>query len=357
MSIRTLVVDDSAVVRRILTDHLGRVPGIEVVATAPDPYIARDKIVALNPDVVTLDLEMPRMDGLTFLRKLMRYHPIPVVVVSSLTPKGSEMALEALEAGAVDVLCKPGTSLTVGEMTAELTDRIRVAARARVRRTPPVGEPTVRPTLSLTHTTNLVVAMGASTGGTRALQEVLSSLPSNTPGTLVVQHMPEQFTRSFSRRLDSLCAPSVSEARDGDTVAPGKVLIAPGNKHMVLRRSGAVYHVQVKQGPLVCSHRPSVDVLFKSVAQYAGSNAIGVIMTGMGRDGAAGLKSMRDAGAVTFAQDEESSVVFGMPREAIALRAASEVLPLERIAGGIVRAAGRHRETPASGPTHYQTVG
>ncbi|HLP42175.1 MAG TPA: chemotaxis response regulator protein-glutamate methylesterase, partial [Fibrobacteria bacterium] len=317
---RVLVVDDSAMVRDVFTRELARDPAIEVLGTAPDPYVARDKIVQLKPDVVTLDIEMPRMDGITFLRKLMRHFPLPVVIVSSLTPKGGNLALEALDAGAVDVMCKPGAAYAVGDMAVELREKVKAAARVRVTRreeeaAAPTGAPPTR--LSLARTTHAVVAIGASTGGTQALQSVLTALPANSPGIVIVQHMPEHFTRSFANRLNGLCAMEVKEAEDNDTVTPGRVLIAPGNRHMLLQRSGAVYHVTVKDGPLVSRHRPSVDVLFKSTARFAGANAVGVILTGMGNDGAAGMKEMRDAGAETVAQDEASCVVFGMPKEAI----------------------------------------
>jgi len=330
---RVLVVDDSAVVREIFMRELSRDPDIEVVGAAPDPFVARDKIVNLKPDVVTLDIEMPRMDGITFLRKLMQYHPLPVIIVSSLTPQGGRLALEALEAGAVEVMNKPGTSYTVGDMSVELIDKIKAAALAkvRVRRNAAVSSYTPKPLQALARTTNKVLAIGASTGGTQAIQKVLSAMPLNAPGTVIVQHMPEHFTRSFAERLDEICAVHVKEAEDGDTVVPGKVLIAPGNYHMLLNRSGANYYVQIRSGPLVSRHRPSVDVLFKSVARYAGGNAVGVIMTGMGGDGAEGLLEMRINGAATIAQDEASCVVFGMPREAIALNAADHVVPLDRI--------------------------
>jgi two-component system chemotaxis response regulator CheB len=331
--IRVLIVDDSAVVREILTSELARDPGIEVVGSAPDAYVARDKIVMLKPDVVTLDIEMPGMDGLTFLRKLMRHHPIPVIVVSSLTPEGGEMALEALDAGAVEVICKPGPASAVGEMSLELTDKIRAAARAkvseRVERTRVTGSPVER--LTLARATDRIVAIGASTGGVQALQRVLTVLPSNAPGILVVQHMPEHFTRSLAGRLNSQCAMTVKEAEDGDAVEPGKALIAPGNYHMLLRRSGLGYAARIKTGPLVSRHRPSVDVLFKSVARVAGPRAIGVIMTGMGDDGAEGLKEMRESGAETIAQDEQSCVVFGMPKAAIERNAVHYTLPLDSI--------------------------
>lgn len=340
--IRVLIVDDSAVVRKIFTDELSRDPQVEVVGTAPDPYIARDKIVELKPDVITLDIEMPRMDGVTFLRKLMKYHPLPVIIVSSLTPKGGELALEALDAGAVDVMCKPGSAYTVGDMSVELTDKIKAAARVDViqrRETKPRPAIKERPRLSLTQTTHKVVVIGASTGGTEALTEVLTAMPANAPGIVIVQHMPEFFTRSFADRLNGLCAIEVKEAEDGDRVFPGRAIIAPGNYHMLLTRSGAVYQVRVKSGPLISRHRPSVDVLFKSVARYAGKNAVGVIMTGMGNDGADGMKEMHDNGAVTIAQDETSCIVFGMPKEAIARGGVDHVVPLHRIAHTLLQYA------------------
>ncbi len=333
MSIRVLVVDDSAIVRQIFSRELEKDPEIEVVGVAPDPYVARDLIVELEPDVLTLDIEMPRMDGITFLRKLMRYHPVPVVIVSSLTPKGSELALEALDAGAVDVLCKPGSSYTVGDAAVALIEKVKAAARVDLSRVSRLRAAAQEPSRreSLTRTTHKIVAIGASTGGTQALQSVLTAMPANAPGTLIVQHMPELFTRSFAERLNSMCAMGVKEAEDGDTVLPGHAYIAPGNYHMVLRRSGAVYEIEVKQGPLVSQHRPSVDVLFRSVARYAGKNAVGVIMTGMGRDGAQGLKEMKDNGAITIGQDEASSVVYGMPKEAALLGAVDHVASLKDI--------------------------
>lgn len=342
--IRVLIVDDSAIVRKIFTQELSKYPDIEVVATAPDPYVARDKIVALKPDVITLDIEMPRMDGLTFLRKLMKYHPIPTIVVSSLTPKNSAMALEALEAGAVEVLAKPGGSYSVGDMSVQLVEKIRAAARARLltRTQPEVTgssvEATVQPPkLSLTQTTHKVIAMGASTGGTEALKTVLMQMPPMSPGIVIVQHMPPKFTKAFAERLNDLCQITVKEAQNNDAVIPGVALIAPGNYHMVLKRSGARYYVEIKEGPLVCYQRPSVDVLFHSVARCAGANAIGVIMTGMGRDGASGLLEMKKAGAKTIAQDEQSCVVFGMPKEAIKIGAVDVVAPLNDIPRVIIK--------------------
>lgn len=336
-SIRVLVVDDSAIVRKVFTEELSREPGIEVVGTAPDPYVARDRIVHLKPDVVTLDIEMPRMDGLTFLRKLMHYYPLPVIIVSSLTPRGSELALEALASGALEVISKPTSAYSVGDMSVQLAEKIRAVAGVQVNRrfSESGGEQKkmVHPApLALRVTTHKMIAIGASTGGTEALREVLIRMPANAPGILVVQHMPARFTTAFAKRLDDLCTISVKEAEDGDAVTPGQALIAPGNFHMLLRRSGARYYVQVKSGPLIHHQRPAVDVLFDSVASYAGANALGVILTGMGADGAAGMKKMRDAGARTLAQDEKSCVVFGMPREAIRMGGAEYVLPLDQIA-------------------------
>ncbi|MFC1734483.1 chemotaxis response regulator protein-glutamate methylesterase [Candidatus Hydrogenedentota bacterium] len=333
MPIKVLIVDDSATVRRIFSSELDRNSEIEVIGAAPDPYVARDKIVRLKPDVITLDIEMPRMDGVTFLKKLMHHYPLPTIIVSSLTRKGGDLALEALSAGAVDVLCKPGAAYSVGDMSIELIDKIKAAARVDMKKAMPSPSPCKSPTqrLSLTRTTNKVVAIGASTGGTQALQSVLSKLPSNTPGIMVVQHMPEHFTRSFAERLNEVCAMEVKEAEDGDSVAPGRVLVAPGNKHMLLRRSGARYYASVKVSPLVSRHRPSVDVLFSSVAKYAGANAVGVIMTGMGADGVKSMLEMKENGAPTIAQDEKSCVVFGMPKEAIKRGAVNKTVPLSRI--------------------------
>jgi len=339
--IKVLIVDDSAVVRQILSKELSKIYDIEVVATACDPYVARDKIVQLRPDVITLDLEMPRMDGLTFLGKLMKYMPLPVIVISSLTPQGSENALRALELGAVEVLCKPGGSYSVGDLSRTLVDKIRAAAAVRFLRPhkPPVAKaPKTVPapeelstTRAVMQTTHKIIAIGASTGGTEAIREVLQQLPATTPGTLIVQHMPEHFTAQFAKRLNDMCEMEVSEARGGELVTPGVALIAPGNHHLVLRRSGARYIAEVKDGPQVHHQRPSVDVLFHSVASQAGHNAIGVILTGMGADGARGMLAMRQAGAHTIAQDEESCVVFGMPNEAVKLEAAVEVAPLTDI--------------------------
>jgi two-component system chemotaxis response regulator CheB len=335
-NIRVLVVDDSAIVRKVFSEELSKERDIEVVGTAPDPYVARDKIVRLKPDVITLDIEMPRMDGITFLKKLMRYYPLPVIIVSSLTPKGSQLALEAMSIGALEVISKPSVSYSVGEMSVQLADKIRAVAYVNMdaRKTAAAAEPRKAKLASkaLAQTTNKLIAIGASTGGTEALRVVLTSMPLNSPGILVVQHMPAQFTTSFANRLNSLCEMTVKEAQDGDSVTNGTVLIAPGNYHMLLRRSGARYYVNVKQGPLVHHQRPSADVLFDSVADYAGANAVGVILTGMGADGAQGLLKMKNAGAETIAQDEKSCVVFGMPKEAIKAGAANDVVPLQDVA-------------------------
>jgi two-component system chemotaxis response regulator CheB len=336
---KVLIVDDSAIVRKIFNDLIAQTPDLEVVGTAPDPYVARDKIVQCQPDVITLDVEMPRMDGLTFLKKLMHYHPLPVIIVSSLTQKGSQMALEALEYGAVEVLAKPGGAFSVGDLGKQLLDKIRAAAKIRMEKrndnSPPPPPPTkVAP---LTQTTNKIIAIGASTGGTEAIKEVLLRLPPNVPGVVIVQHMPPKFTTAFAERLDKMCALEVREAQDGDSVLTGRALIAPGNYHMLLRRSGARYYVQVKDGPPVHHQRPSVDVLFNSTAQTAGANALGVILTGMGGDGADGLLAMKEKGAYTIAQDEATCVVFGMPKEAIKKGAAQKVMPLLRISDEIQR--------------------
>ncbi|MFA6412433.1 MAG: chemotaxis response regulator protein-glutamate methylesterase [Syntrophales bacterium] len=338
--IKVLIVDDSAIVRKIFSEELSRYPDIEIIGTAPDPFVARDKIVNLQPDVITLDIEMPRMDGLTFLKKLMKYYPVPTIVVSSLTPKGGTMTLEAFDIGAVDVIAKPGGSYSVGDMSSQLADKIRAASRVNMSpatRTTSVVREKSEPMKALTQTSHKVIAIGASTGGTEALKNVLMKLPPNTPGIVIVQHMPANFTTAFADRLNTLCQFQVKEAQDNDTVVPGTCLIAPGNFHMLLRRSGARYYVEVKTGPMVHHQRPAVDVLFKSTAKYAGANAVGVILTGMGADGAEGLKEMKDAGASTIAQDEKSCVVFGMPKEAIKLGGVDKILPLDNIANEIVR--------------------
>ena len=338
--IKVLVVDDSAIVRKIFNEELSKEPDIEVVGTAPDPYVARDKILQLKPDVLTLDIEMPRMDGLTFLRKLMKHYPLPIIIVSSLTPKGSTLALEAMEAGAIEVIAKPGGSFSVGEMGAQLADKIRAASKARPLRKEESSAGTQTAarmsSAAMTETTNKLVAIGASTGGTEALKEVLTRMPPNAPGIVVVQHMPANFTRAFADRLNGMCQIKVKEAQENDSVVPGTCLIAPGNYHMMLRRSGARYLVNIKTGPMVHHQRPAVDVLFKSTAKFAGANAVGVIMTGMGADGAAGIKVMKEAGAKTIAQDEASSVVFGMPKEAIKTGAVDRVVSLRNIPQAIL---------------------
>lgn len=334
--IKVLVVDDSAIVRKVLSEELSREKDIKIVGTAPDPYVARDKIVRLKPDVITLDIEMPRMDGLTFLKKLMRYYPLPVIIVSSLTKKGGKLAMDALSLGALEVISKPSAAYSVGDMSVQLADKIRAVAHVNVQaksNQKPSGGIVKQeaPSRALTATTNKIIAIGASTGGTEAIKTVLTGMPHNAPGILIVQHMPAKFTTSFAERLDGLCAIQVKEAEDGDSVVNGTALIAPGNYHMLLRRSGARYYVQVKSGPMVHHQRPSADVLFKSVADYAGGNAMGIILTGMGADGADGLLKMRKAGARTIAQDEKSCVVFGMPKEAIKLGAAEVVVDLHRV--------------------------
>jgi two-component system, chemotaxis family, protein-glutamate methylesterase/glutaminase len=340
--IKVLVVDDSAVVRQTLERELNKDSDIQVVGTAPDPYIARDKIVQLKPDVLTLDIEMPRMDGITFLRKLMHHFPLPVVIVSSLATQGSKIAVDAVNAGAVEVLCKPGASYAVGDLSIQLCDRIKSAYRANLKQivsqlnlaqTPPP------PLSALAKTTNKVVVLGASTGGTQAIEFLLKQYPPNGPATVIVQHMPAGFTRSFSERLNDLCQVEVREASSGDSVIPGRVLIAPGNQHMMVKRSGAQYMVEVKDGPLVDRHRPSVNVLFNSAAISVGPNAIGVMLTGMGADGTKGMVKMKESGAVNIAQDEATSVVFGMPKSAIQAGCVDHVLPLQRIAQQIITLA------------------
>lgn len=335
--IKVLVVDDSAIVRKILSAELSKDGGIEVVGTAPDPFIARDKILTLNPDIITLDIEMPRMDGITFLKKLMRYHPMPVIIVSSLTQKNTKLAFEAMSAGAVDVMAKPGSSFSVGDMSFELADKIKAAAAVNIQKVLSRINRAGQVKLSMTATTEKIVAIGASTGGTEAIRFILESMPANSPPFVIVQHMPENFTKSFAEHLNGTCEIEVKEAENGDVVSTGRALIAPGNRHMLLKRSGAKYYVEIKDGPRVNRHRPSVDVLFSSAAKFAGANAAGVILTGMGADGAKGLLEMRQAGAATLAQDEASCVVFGMPKEALAIGAADEVKPLNEIPASIIK--------------------
>jgi two-component system chemotaxis response regulator CheB len=338
--IKVLIVDDSAIVRKVFSQELSKYPDIEIVGTAPDPFVARDKILKLKPDVITLDVEMPRMDGVTFLRKLMKYYPIPVIIVSSLTQKGGKLTLEALDIGAVEVIAKPGGSFSVGDMSGQLLEKIRAASKVRMSRENKNSRPEsekAEPMKALAETSHKIIAIGASTGGTEALKEVLSKMPVNSPGILVVQHMPAKFTSAFAERLDSLCQIRVREAKDGDSVTPGTALIAPGNLHMILRRSGARYYVEVKNGPMGHHQRPAVDILFKSTAKYAGPNSIGAILTGMGVDGAAGLLEMRQAGAGTIAQDENTCVVFGMPKESIKLGAVDKVVPIYKVAHEIIK--------------------
>jgi two-component system chemotaxis response regulator CheB len=345
--IRVLIVDDSAVVRQTLSEVLSTDPEIEVMGTAADPFVAVERIREQIPDVITLDIEMPRMDGLTFLQKIMSQHPIPVVICSSLAEEGAQSTLRALEYGAVDIIAKPrlGSKQFLEDSQTVLCQAVKAAAAAQLRALRPGAEvaPKLtadailsRPTRAMAETTEKVVAIGASTGGTEALKTLLEMLPLDAPGIVIVQHMPEMFTRAFANRLDGLCSITVKEAASNDTVLRGRALIAPGNHHMLLKRSGARYYVDIKEGPLVCRHRPSVDVLFRSAARYAGQNAVGVILTGMGDDGASGMLEMKQAGAVTIAQDEATCVVFGMPKEAIKRCAVDEVLPLEAVAGAIL---------------------
>jgi len=357
--IKVLIVDDSASVRQTLAEILGADPGIEVMGTATDPFSAARQIAQQTPDVITLDIEMPRMDGITFLRKLMAQHPIPVVICSSLPEEGSDTLMQAMEGGAVDVILKPrmGTREFLHESAETIRDAVKAAAHARLNKLPPRREasggglgttkklnadvmmpPPRLPSGAMARTTEIVVCIGASTGGTESLREVLEALPMDCPGIVIVQHMPEKFTAAFAQRLNGLCQVSVKEAEDGDPVLRGHVLIAPGNHHTLLQRSGARYYVSVKDGPLVSRHRPSVDVLFRSAAQFAGSNAVGIIMTGMGDDGANGLLEMRKSGALTIAQNEETCVVFGMPKEAIGRDAVDKVVPLGLLAAEIRRA-------------------
>ncbi len=348
--IKVLIVDDSAVVRQALAGLLASDPSIDVLDPARDPYMAAERMREIIPDVIILDVEMPRMDGITFLQKIMSQHPIPVVMCSSLTESGSETALKAFEYGAVDVIQKPklGVKQFLEESKILLCDSVKAAARAQPRKAsaqifrvaPKLTADVIIPkqtSKSMVQTTEKVGVVGASTGGTEALSVFLQALPEDAPGIVIVQHMPENFTRAFANRLDGMCKVSVKEAENDDTVLRGRALIAPGNRHTLLKRSGARYYVEVKEGPLVCRHRPSVDVLFRSAARYAGRNAIGVILTGMGDDGSKGMLEMKEQGAYTIAQDEDSCVVFGMPKEAIKLRAVDRVAPLEQIAGILLR--------------------
>lgn len=355
---RVLIIDDSALVRSLLTEIVNREADLETIGAAPDPLVAREMIRALNPDVLTLDIEMPRMDGLDFLERLMRLRPTPVVMVSTLTERGAEATLKALELGAIDFVSKPRLGIAAGlnELAHDICEKIRVASKVRmhrheqlwVRRTSGAqAQAKVGPVQYSRVSTEKLIAIGASTGGTEAIREVLTSLPADSPAVLITQHMPPGFTRSFAARLDSLCKLTVSEARDGERVLPGHAYIAPGDRHMKLTRSGANYMIAVDDGPPVNRHRPSVEALFRSVAEVAGQNALGVMLTGMGRDGAAAMLEMKNAGAFNIAQDEATCVVFGMPREAISAGAVDEVLPItaiaERLQSRLVEMGAAHR--------------
>ncbi len=340
--IKVLVVDDSAMVREILTRGLALDPDIEVVGSASDPYIARDKIIKFQPDVLTLDVEMPRMDGVEFLRRLIPQYPIPVVMVSALTQRGKQITFEALEAGAVDFVTKPGSDIARGlnQMLAELREKVKLSSKARVPVKSKPAEEKQRPIhnerMALPESTDKVIAIGASTGGTEAIRQVITQFPVTMAGVVIVQHMPAGFTKMFAERLNEQCAMTVKEAEPGDRVMPGRVLIAPGDYHMVVTRSGGFYHVECFTAEKVCGHRPSVEVLFNSVAKCAGANAIGVMLTGMGHDGADAMSAMRLAGARTLAQDEATSVVFGMPKEAFKRGGAERLLPIQSIAPAVV---------------------
>ena len=350
-AVKVLIVDDSAVVRQVLTASLGDDPGIDVIGAASDPVFAMERMRVQWPDVIVLDVEMPRMDGITFLKKLMVERPTPVVICSTLTEKGAATTMQALAAGAVSIVTKPtmGLKQFLHDSSNDLISAVKAAARSNVRQLKSTANlPAVPPKLSadavlsgsyhaMIETTDRVVAMGTSTGGTQALEAVLTTLPRVCPGIVIVQHMPEKFTEAFANRLNGLCRLEVREAQSGDRVMPGRALIAPGGRHMLLKRSGAQYHVDIVDGPPVSRHRPSVDVLFRSVAKCAGKNALGIIMTGMGDDGARGLKELHDTGARTLAQDEESCVVYGMPKEAVKLGAVDRILPLGDIHSEILR--------------------
>ncbi|MGR8930020.1 MAG: protein-glutamate methylesterase/protein-glutamine glutaminase [Gammaproteobacteria bacterium] len=358
--INVFIVDDSAVVRQVLTGLMNELPGIRVIGSAPDPIFALKRMEAQWPDVIILDIEMPRMDGITFLRKLMQERPTPVVICSTLTAKGAEVTMQAMSAGAVDIITKPTVNLKsfLQDSKTLLGDAVKAAAHARLRKIPatmskplPMMEPSPKLTADsviapsslppMSETTDRVIAIGTSTGGTQALEYILTRLPRSVPGIVIVQHMPEAFTAAFARRLNSLAQINIKEAEQNDRVIPGLALIAPGGKHMLLRRSGAQYRVEIKAGPLVSRHRPSVDVLFRSTAQSAGRNALGVIMTGMGDDGARGLKELHDTGALTVAQDEASCIVYGMPKEAVKLGAVDGEIALSDIPDLIIRSPNR----------------
>jgi two-component system chemotaxis response regulator CheB len=353
-TIKVLIIDDSALVRQVLTELLDADPELHVVGTAQDPYAARDKIKKLNPDVLTLDVEMPKMDGITFLRNLMRLRPMPVLMVSTLTEAGADVTLEALELGAIDFVTKPNLDVAekLKDYADELVEKVKIAARARVRTSaerrtaiPVIPKLDADAVLGERHrtspvgfkTTEKLVAIGASTGGTEAIREVLEQVPADAPGIVITQHIPPRFSTSFAERMDRLCAMTVFEAQDGQQILPGHVYIAPGDRHLWVERSGARYFCRLSDGPPVNRHRPSVDVLFRSVAQAAGPNAVGAILTGMGDDGARGLLEMKEAGAATLVQDEATSVVWGMPGEAVKLGASEAQYPLEEIAGQIIQ--------------------
>ena len=340
--IRVLVVDDSALVRRLFSDSINNQADMEVIGAAPDPFVAREMMLKLRPDVMTLDVEMPRMDGLTFLQKVMHYQPMPVIVISSLTQNASRMAIEAMRFGAVDVMSKPNGPNSVGELSQTLPLKIRAASFARTRRPLAVngnGQQGVpEPPRAVAYPKDALIAIGASTGGTQAIEELLTSLPKDTPPIVIAQHIPAGFSAAFAARLNTICRIEVKEAKDDDLILPGCALLAPGDFHMMVARVGPRWHVSVRTGPRVCYQRPSVDVLFRSVAECGSSNLVGAILTGMGNDGADGLLRMRKAGAKTIAQDEESCVVFGMPKAAIQLNAAAQVLPLSRIMAAAVSA-------------------
>ncbi len=336
--IRVLIVDDSAIVRKILSEALSAEDDIEVVGTAPDPYVARDKILALNPDVITLDIEMPRMDGLSFLKKLMQYRPTPTVMISSLAQSSCSVALEAMEYGAVEVLAKPGGPYSVGELRLVLANKVRAAAVAKVKATAAAPKDSPRPQIQVLGKVNHrgIIVIGASTGGTEAVREILQEMPANSPPILVVQHIPEGFSRAFAERLDRLCTIRVKEAADGDEVSSGQALIAPGDFHMILQSGSDPLRVSIKSGPRICYQRPAVDVLFRSAAGM-GKDSVAVLLTGMGTDGAQGMLRMKQAGARTIAQDESTCVVYGMPREAVRLGAVDQVLRLQEIAPALCR--------------------
>jgi two-component system, chemotaxis family, protein-glutamate methylesterase/glutaminase len=337
--VRVLIIDDSAVVRKILSTVLSQDPEINVVGAAPDPFVARDMIVQHKPDVLLLDVEMPRMDGITFLRKVMEFKPMPVLIVSSLTTAGSKLALEALAAGAVEVIAKPSAAYSLGDIAPDLIAKTKAAKFAHVRKMQPAKNAAPALHLTAVDTTHKILAIGASTGGTVAIEAVIRQLPTNIPGTVIAQHMPMEFTAAFADRLNSISEIDIREAKAGDVVRPGQILIAPGDQHMVVERSGALYRIGLNRDPKVHRVRPAVDVLFHSVAKNAGRNAIGVVLTGMGVDGAEGLLAMRERGATTIAQDEKTCVVFGMPRAAIECGGAQQVLPLDQIANAIVNAS------------------